>query len=281
MDTKHLSARSRAQRGNVRTRTHHSRGGGVVHENNRHRTRFTIIGNHLAQHAKLSLTAIGLSVHIQSLPPGARVDIRTLAGRFPEGRERVAAALRELEEHGYLRRERGRTPDGRCFTRTISCNKPAAARKESAPEPTAAPPEPTPRPRREPKPLSVPQPGYSNAELLWQAVDLLAGLRHADPRLLLSERDAEVLAPGVVAWLEREVEPELVRAALTACLPSGPLNRPAALLAHRLTAQLPPPPTFRAARRPHPLQCCDRCERAFRAPEPGVCRDCLPATSPT
>ncbi|MET9426798.1 helix-turn-helix domain-containing protein [Streptomyces sp. NPDC003036] len=289
MDTKHLSARSRAQRGNVRTRTHHSRGG-VIHDNNREHARYTVIGNHLAQHRELSLTAIGLSAHIQSLPTGAPVDIRTLAARFPEGRERIAAALRELEQRGYIRRERERTPEGQIITRTISCNMPAAARREAAlQDPSAPPPEPMsepqtltlPRPRREPRPLSVPQPGHSNAELLRQALDLLAGLRHHDPRLLLSERDAEVLAPGVVAWLEREVGPELVRAALTACLPTGPLHRPAALLAHRLTTQLPPPPTFRAARppRPHPLQCCDGCGRGFRAPEPGTCRDCRATAS--
>ncbi|MPY46495.1 helix-turn-helix domain-containing protein, partial [Streptomyces phyllanthi] len=40
----------------------------------------------------------------------------------------------------------------------------------------------------------------------------------------------------------------------------------------------PPPPPFGAATRPpaiqHPLQNCDGCDRAFRAPEPGRCRDC-------
>jgi hypothetical protein len=55
---------------------------------------FTIIGDHLAQHRELSLTAIGLATYIQSLPEGAPVDIRTLAAKFREGRERVAAALR-------------------------------------------------------------------------------------------------------------------------------------------------------------------------------------------
>ncbi|GGR74004.1 hypothetical protein GCM10010269_11240 [Streptomyces humidus] len=62
-----------------------------------------MIGNHLAQHPDLSGLAIGLAVHIQSLPAGARVDIKTLAARFPEGPTRTAAALRELETHGYLR----------------------------------------------------------------------------------------------------------------------------------------------------------------------------------
>ncbi|MEU2880653.1 helix-turn-helix domain-containing protein, partial [Streptomyces sp. NPDC007070] len=65
-------------------------------------------------------------------------------------------------------------------------------------------------------------------------------------------------------------------------LPTGkyrlPSRRPAALLAHRLTAQLPPPPPFRAPAAPppvrHPLQTCESCDRAFRSPHPGHCRDC-------
>ncbi|MFJ7291725.1 hypothetical protein [Streptomyces collinus] len=97
---------------------------GLVHDNTRHTTRFTVIGNHLAQHPELSPLAIGLSVHIQSLPAGARIDIKSLAARFPEGTTRIAAALRELETHGYLRRTRERVPDSRIITRTTSCNQP-------------------------------------------------------------------------------------------------------------------------------------------------------------
>lgn len=78
-----------------------ARPSGLAHENTRHTTRFTVIGNHLTQHPELSLLAIGIGCHIQSLPTGARADIKTLAARFPEGATRIAAALRELETHGY------------------------------------------------------------------------------------------------------------------------------------------------------------------------------------
>jgi hypothetical protein len=111
-----------------------------------------------------------------------------------------------------------------------------------------------------------------------QATDLLTGLRRQDPRLLLSTSDTAHLAPGVAAWLERDVTTTAVRHALTADLPPEGLRRPAALLAHRLTAQLPPPPPFRAPVPPpavrHPLQNYDRCDRAFRSPTPGHCHDC-------
>jgi hypothetical protein len=129
------------------------------------------------------------------------------------------------------------------------------------------------------KPLpAVPHPAYPAPALLQQATDLLTHLRRDDPRLLLSTCDTAHLAPGVAAWLERDVSPTAVRHALTANLPPEALRRPAALLAHRLTAQLPPPPPFRAPEppptAPHRFQTCDGCDRAFRAPAPGRCRDC-------
>ncbi|EGG45039.1 hypothetical protein SGM_4367 [Streptomyces griseoaurantiacus M045] len=76
------------ERHGARHRPPPDRPGGLLHDNTRHTTRFTVIGNHLAQHRQLSLLAIGLAVHLQSLPKGIRVDIKTLAARFPEGATR-------------------------------------------------------------------------------------------------------------------------------------------------------------------------------------------------
>ncbi|MFG2778706.1 helix-turn-helix domain-containing protein [Streptomyces prunicolor] len=285
MDTHDISAPPRAQSRHTadkRPNQRHARSGhsgvGLTHDNARHTARFTVIGNHLAQHPELSALAIGLGVHIQSLPAGARVDIKTLAARFPEGTTRIAAALRELETHGYLRRERHRIPDGRIVTRTISCNQPGSSRRDphTAPKATKAARAAKPAPRKALPP--VPRPAYPAPALIQQATDLLTGLRRHDPRLLLSACDTAHLAPGVAAWLERDVTPTAVRHALTADLPPEGLRRPAAFLAHRLSAQLPPPPPFRAPVPPpavrHPLQNCDRCDHAFRSPEPGHCRDC-------
>lgn len=87
------------------------------------------------------------------------------------------------------------------------------------------------------------------------------------------------LAPAVAVWLKRGASPDAVRNALVTDLPDA-LHHPAALLAHRLNERLPPPLPAVAARsapasdRPDPLQTCDGCERAFRAPGPGLCRDC-------
>ncbi|HEX5567505.1 MAG TPA: hypothetical protein VFY14_11375, partial [Streptomyces sp.] len=269
---------------------------GVVHVTVRHTQRFTVVGNHLAQHRELSLTAIGLAVHIQSLPDGARVDIRTLAGRFAEGETRIAAALRELEAHGYLERTRERLPGGRIVTRTVSYNNPGGAGSRrvradvrsapvravaqapaSAPAPVPPPAPgsgPAPVPPTPPLPLPAPR-STGNPVRERAATALLTGLRRDDPRLLLSERDVRRLAPAVTAWLERGAALDAVRHTLTTGLPSEPLRRPAALLAHRLTALLPPPlpaaaPPTPPRPRPHPLHNCDGCDRAFRTPRPGT-----------
>jgi hypothetical protein len=280
MDTENPSASTPAQsRTTGKNHPHRGHPSGVIHDNARHTENFTVIGNHLAQHEELSLLAIGLGCYIQSVRPGTAVDIKTLADRFPEGPTRIADALNELEAHGYLSRTRERTPAGRIVTRTVSCNKPGhrttPADPSSRPARRTAPETPPPRKRLP----AVPKPSYTSPALLQTAVDILSGLRRHDPRLLLSATDAEHLAPGVAAWLERDVTPTAVRHALTDNLPLEPLIRPAAFLAHRLAAQLPPLPPVRPPAPPapeprHPFQTCDGCDRPFRAPAPGRCRDC-------
>lgn len=303
MDTQQITAPSRATAGDRRPATP----SGVIHVNTRHTNRYTVIGNHLAQHREMSLVAIGLAVHIQSLPAGAKIGIKILAERFPESETRIAAALRELESHGYLARSRERTSGGRVVTRTVSYNQPgagAAARTGPAwsapkPEPRAgrqqrepmvpvaptAPPAPASAPPAVPAQRAaspeatppLPEPQTHDLARHRTAVDLLADLRAHDPRLLLCEQDIRRLAPAVACWLERGIEPDAVRRTLTAGLPAQ-LERPVLLLRHRLTRLLPPPlpavPAREAAPRPHPFQDCDGCQRVFRAPGPGYCRDC-------
>ncbi|WP_069754854.1 hypothetical protein [Streptomyces sp. EN16] len=270
---------------------------GVIHVAIPHASRFTIVGNHLAQHDGLSLTAIGIGVHIQSLPAGSRVGIKALTARFAEGETTIAAALRELETHGYLHRTRARLANGRMVTRTVFCNQPGALLRGGAvvPVPVAvAPvvPEPTPVPKEEhpavrvpsriaPKPprRPLPQPRELTPELHRAASALLADLRRHAPELVLSEDDVEELAPGAAAWLERGAHPDAIRHALTTELPQPP-KYPAKIVRHRLAVLLPPPlpgaqeltPVRRAP--VTPFQTCEGCDRAFRSPDPGHCRDC-------
>ncbi|MEW1690290.1 hypothetical protein ACIQOF_32005 [Streptomyces sp. NPDC091265] len=318
----------------------HAPSSGVVHVNIRHTSGFTVVGNHLSQHPKLSLAARGLAVHIQSLPSGARIGIKTLVERLPDSEHRIASALRELEQFGYLKRTRERGPDGRVHTRTVSYNHPDAAALgrqqprhqarrpapapvpapapaptpvtpalsateaawEAPPAPAAAPaaaPAPAPAPAPEttsppppaevipprlvpvptaqkPPPPPLPQPLHHRPQLLHTAAGLLIGLQRQDPQLVLTEADIDFLAPGVVAWFERDASPAAVRHALTADLPR-PLKFPAKLLRHRLTVLLPSGHSLSGAYPAVPLQNCDECDRAFRAPVPGCCDECSAA----
>ncbi|MFF7966442.1 helix-turn-helix domain-containing protein [Streptomyces sp. NPDC007903] len=307
----------------------------MIHVRAVHPDRFTVVGNHLVQHPVLSLTAIGLAAHILSLPEGAPVDIRSLAERFPEGRERIAFALRELETHGYLRRVRERTESGRIATRTYAHHLPLHV--PAVPGPVAAPRarRPVPRPSRdvqappqeneggagraEPAPTGMtavppvtsapeapvavtppasparadqPDPPAADATPRPRddrAVALLAGLRRGDARLTLSRTDVYRLAPAVTAWFDVGATAATVIHTLTAGLPAA-LESPAALIAYRLRNQLPlplpaltvPDPTHtRTVTGPHPMRNCDGCDRGFRAPEPGRCRDCRVAPATT
>ena len=247
--------------------------------------------------------AIGLGVPTSCrCPTGASVDIRTLAARFPEGRDRIAFALRELEAHGYIERVRERVPGGRVITRTYAHNAPGGAQGRTAtgrgqeakppspPAPTPAPAERCPLSPVAAVPLVPPVPQVSPApadaprsEHQEAAVALLAALRRTDDRLTLSARDVRRLTPDVIAWFDNGATSAAVHRTLTANLPSE-VESPAGLLAHRLRELLPPPlpagptasagPAADARPRPHPLQTCDGCDRAFRAEQPGRCRDC-------
>ncbi|MFI1246141.1 hypothetical protein ACH4TY_05445 [Streptomyces anulatus] len=177
MDTQQVSAPSRAP------------SAGVVHINIRLTDGYSIISNRLSQHRDMSLLAIGLGTHIQSLPAGRRIGVKALAEIFPESEARIAAALRELEHHGFLRRTRLRVQGGRVATRMESYNHPEAAARRAgagagagagvaavatsarviAPAPVPAPApaparvrvperEPAPVPEREPAPAPVPVP---------------------------------------------------------------------------------------------------------------------------
>ncbi|MCX4542744.1 helix-turn-helix domain-containing protein [Streptomyces sp. NBC_01565] len=173
-----------------------------------------------------------------------------------------------------------------------SASVPEAGREpESAPEPELGPPpasEPGPHPESgpgtSPSPTaaaasaSVPVPrNRDNPARRALATEILSELRLADPRLLLGERDVQRLVGGVEAWLERGAAHQAVTGALCGNLPE-PLRNPSGLLAHRLSAQLPPalaaPHRRPAFVPPDPLQNCPKCDRAFRSPTPGTCTGC-------
>ncbi|MFE7410801.1 helix-turn-helix domain-containing protein [Streptomyces laurentii] len=271
----------------------------------RHRDHFTVVGNHLAQHPDLSAAAIGIAVYIQSLPDGADITVKRLTLRFREGEITVRRAVNELVAHGYLERRRVPLGQGRFATRVISYDDPACRRRADDPPRAPRPPEPPldpvpPKPPRERKPTPPPPPPATPEPerpteaapppppqppppppptLSGPAADLLARLRTADPRLLLSLRDIHQLAPAVDTWLARHATAAQITRTLTAGLPPEyvPIHSPARLLAYRLATHLPPPLPAAPERPalPTPFANCEVCERAIRTHDPHpTCVDC-------
>ncbi|MEU1802229.1 hypothetical protein [Streptomyces sp. NPDC019937] len=235
---------------------------GVTHIRTRHTANYTVLSNRLAQRAGSAVT-VGVAAYILSLPDGASIRIDALCAHFKEGRARISAALNELEAEGWLERRVERGPGGRIVTRTFVYDAPGRTESDA---PSSVPPAEVPEPAQKPEPGAAPDP---------RAAAVLGSLRHRDRRLVLSARETAALAPAVAEWLDRGVGPYEIAEALTSGLPDRIDRRPARLLAYRLAALRPPEPAAAPApTRPVPFQDCDGCDRVFRAPRPGRCRDC-------
>lgn len=90
----------------------------------RHPNRFTILPNDAIRNQALSFRAVGVLAHLLSLPDGAKVDSATLAAAHKEGRDAVRAAYKELEAHGYYRRDVLRLADGTLRTEVVVSSTP-------------------------------------------------------------------------------------------------------------------------------------------------------------
>ncbi|MFD8118028.1 hypothetical protein [Streptomyces microflavus] len=201
---------------------------GVIHIAIRHTDRFTVVGNDLAQHPGLSTTAVGFAVRIQSLPQGTEVGVKALAARFPEGEKLIAAALRELETHGYLQRARTRLPNGRIVTRTVFCNQPAALLRTRV---AAAPPQQaSAAPQfRAPVPASVPVPARGPGPALARGPALAPAPkpeRHAPEASAPQASAPEALAPQAPAPQDHATFVPLVPPPTAPKPPRPPLPQP-------------------------------------------------------
>lgn len=73
---------------------------------------FTVMCNHHLKNKELSLKAKGLLSIMLSLPDSWHYNIKGLASLSRDGIDAVRATLKELEAHGYVTRNRLRTPEG-------------------------------------------------------------------------------------------------------------------------------------------------------------------------
>ncbi|MFF8291392.1 hypothetical protein ACF068_19475 [Streptomyces sp. NPDC016309] len=240
---------------------------------------FTTFSNALLRDATISWCAVGLLAYLVSLPNGARASIRKLSEQRKEGRDRIGAALRELEEARYLRRLTRRDRTGRLRTEYEVFDTPYDP-EAPAPDPAEAPAAgPTPRTvgnpasgGRDDGPPGPLPPGEKTGvkQPPSPAVQLLTSLGRSDPRLALGAGEAERLRTLVEEWWAVGASDALIREALTSGLPTR-VHAPAALVADRLRRKKPAPRPA-APVRPE----CGVC--GTPVPEGASCARCDPAT---
>lgn len=244
---------------------------------------FTVLGNEVLRDSRLSYCARGILAHLLSQPDGKREDIRTLAEHTPEGRERVAAAMRELERFGYLKRTKKRTTEGQIYTEldvfdtldrpsdqvTPDAGFPGSGDSASGSDGDHPVEERDDEPNLPPPPDTDVEAGREDVddEEMNASAALLARVGRAEPRLALGEVEALRLAPLVVQWRRRGATELHVINALTVGLPRGGVYHPVRFIETRLRSKMP------AERRLVRAQLeCDECQAPVTAA--GLCRSC-------
>lgn len=248
-----------------------------------HQRFFMTLGNEVVRDSRLSFCARGILANLLSQPDGKRDDIRTLTERTPEGRERVASAMRELEQFGYLRRTKKRTPEGQLYTEVDVFETPGSPSQQltpNAPFPGSGGlaadsdgdhpvkdqgEEPTlPVPRAEVAEVGREEPGDEETKA---SAELLTRIARAEPKLSLGRGEALQLAPLVTEWRRRGASELHVINSLTAGLPRQGVYHPARFIESRLVAKMP------AERRTAPARIeCDECGVPVSAS--GLCHSC-------
>lgn len=77
---------------------------------------YTVLANTTLRDQRLSWKARGLLAYLLSLPDNWRTNSAHLTRMAPDGRASVLSGLRELDDHGYLRRQRKQDAAGRWST---------------------------------------------------------------------------------------------------------------------------------------------------------------------
>lgn len=91
------------------------------------RSRFAIVDRRTVRDTRLSFRSLGLLVRLLDQPDDAEVDSAKLADSRPEGRDAIRAAMRELEQYGYLERSRVQGDGGKWRTVTWVHERPPVA----------------------------------------------------------------------------------------------------------------------------------------------------------
>ncbi|MFF4157117.1 hypothetical protein [Streptomyces sp. NPDC001678] len=184
--------------------------------------------------AQLPAREAYIASHIDRLPDGAAVDIKTLAKQIPAyGQQAVQTALNNLSDAGHLRRIRETVGEGRTqwvtrsyFSRTARDDAWWEAFLEEGEDASA------PAPARD----APPRPARPARSAAYEA---LVRLGRTEPRLGLSAAECSALEELADEWLLRGVTPDDLVRTLAAGLPDV-VHHPGAFTRTRLTEKMPP-----------------------------------------
>lgn len=101
---------------------------------------YSVISNVGINDDRLSLKARGLYAYLLTKPDSWKISDRGLSSVLPEGRSAIAGALKELEDTGYLTRERKPAGDGKFSWSATLVEEPTMARLSMAGKPMAGKP---------------------------------------------------------------------------------------------------------------------------------------------
>jgi len=248
-----------------------------------HQGFFTTLGNDVLRDSRLSFCARGILANLLSQPDGKRDDIRTLTDRTPEGRERVASAMRELERFGYLKRTKKRSTEGHIYTEVDVFEAPEVPNLQVRPNAgfpasgglAASSDGDHPVKERDKKPTLPASPGADEEEgregdgdeETKASANLLARVARTEPKLSVGRLEAMRLAPLVTEWRRRGASELHIVGSLTIGLPRNGVYHPARFIESRLVAKMP------AERCTPPAKLeCDQCAAPVLVP--GACRSC-------
>lgn len=74
---------------------------------------FTQIPNHIIKDERLSWKAKGIYLHLVSKPPVWSYYIEEITKSSKDGKTAVQSGIKELEKHGYLKRVKAKSVDGK------------------------------------------------------------------------------------------------------------------------------------------------------------------------
>jgi hypothetical protein len=102
---------------------------------------YSVVHNEIIEDKTVSFKARGLLIYLLSKPDHWRTTAANLAAQSPDGMHSVRTGLKELEQHGYIKRIVKQNPSGQWTTQTVIFDQPQPVDKPGDNQPSYPQPE--------------------------------------------------------------------------------------------------------------------------------------------